>query len=221
MPWTEASPMDQRTQFTADHLRDWGSITELCALYSVSRKTGYKWIGHYLRLGPPGLDERSRRPRRASNQTPGVIVAAILDTRRRHPSWGGKKLLALLHKRHPQWSLSGRSLHRVRHPAPPWNARASAVGGVHVSQPPADLDRAHLRRAALVMEQDEAADPPDVGLLAAARESCPSPPPAVASRSGCPSPTSSASRDASRRSISRATASPRCRCRRPAASSPS
>src|SRR6266545_7565074 len=28
MPWREASPMDQRTQFIADHLRDTGSITE-------------------------------------------------------------------------------------------------------------------------------------------------------------------------------------------------
>jgi transposase len=101
--------MDQRTQFIADHLRDLGSITELCALYGVSRKTGYKWIDRYLHLGPAGLEERSRRPRRAPNQTPGDIVAAILDARRRHPSWGGKKLLALLHKRHPQWSLPGRS----------------------------------------------------------------------------------------------------------------
>jgi hypothetical protein len=29
MPWREASPMDQRTQFVADHLRDVMSITEL------------------------------------------------------------------------------------------------------------------------------------------------------------------------------------------------
>ena len=39
MPWREASPMDQRTQFIADHLRDVLSITELCALYGISRKT--------------------------------------------------------------------------------------------------------------------------------------------------------------------------------------
>ena len=43
MPWRKASPMD-RTQFIADFLRDALSITELCALYGVSRKTGYKWI---------------------------------------------------------------------------------------------------------------------------------------------------------------------------------
>ena len=109
MPWKEASPMDQRTQFIADHLRAVLSITELCALYGVSRKTGYKWIDRYLRQGPAGLAERSRRPRRAPNQTSEEIVAAILDARRRHPSWGGKKLLALLHKRQPRWNLPGRS----------------------------------------------------------------------------------------------------------------
>ena len=54
MPWRAASPMDQRTQFIADFLRDALSITELCALYGVARKTGYKWIDRYLRHGPAG-----------------------------------------------------------------------------------------------------------------------------------------------------------------------
>ena len=63
MPWSQISPMDQRTQFIADYLRGCLSITELCALYDVSRKTGYKWIDRYLHYGPAGLDERSRKPR--------------------------------------------------------------------------------------------------------------------------------------------------------------
>src|SRR5262245_42831521 len=109
MPWRAASPMDQRTQFIADFLRDALSITELCALYGVSRKTGDKWIDRYLRHGPAGLEVQSRRPRRSPHQTSEEIVAAILDARRRHPTWGGKKLLALLHKRHPRWPLPGRS----------------------------------------------------------------------------------------------------------------
>ena len=109
MPWRAASPMDQRTQFVADFLRDTLSITELCALYAVSRKTGYKWIDRYLQHGPAGLEERSRRPRSAPNQTADEIVNALLDARRRHPTWGGKKLLAVLHRRHPRWKLPGRS----------------------------------------------------------------------------------------------------------------
>jgi transposase len=79
--------MDQRTQFIADHLRDALSITELCELYGISRKTGYKWIDRYVRHGPAGLEERSRRPRRSPRQTSDEIVTAILDARRRHPRW--------------------------------------------------------------------------------------------------------------------------------------
>jgi transposase InsO family protein len=101
--------MDQRTQFIADYLRGCLSITELCALYDVSRKTGYKWIDRYLHYGPAGLDERSRKPRASPNQTDQEIVTALLEARRRHPSWGAKKLLVLLHKGHPRWELPRRS----------------------------------------------------------------------------------------------------------------
>src|SRR5262245_37378335 len=109
MTWRETSLMDQRTQFIADHLRDMQSMSELCAAYGISRKTGYKWIDRYLRQGPAGLEERSRRPGRSPNETSAEIVSAILEARRRHPRWGGKKLLARLHKRHPRWVLPGRS----------------------------------------------------------------------------------------------------------------
>jgi transposase InsO family protein len=101
--------MDQRTQFIADYLRDLLSVTELCRLYGVSRKTAYKWINRYLRLGPAGLEERSRRPRHFPNETAPEIVAALLEARRRHPSWGGKKLLVIVHKRHPRWHLPARA----------------------------------------------------------------------------------------------------------------
>ena len=109
MPWRTTAPMDQRTQFIADHLRETQTITALCDRYGISRKTGYKWIARYLRLGPAGLEEHSRRPHRAPNQTADEIVAAILEARHRHPAWGGKKLRALLQRRHPRWTLPGRS----------------------------------------------------------------------------------------------------------------
>ena len=82
--------MDQKTQFIADYLRDSLSITELCQLYHISRKTGYKWIDRYLRYGPAGLDERSRKPNACPRQTPDAVVAAIIESRRHHPTWGAK-----------------------------------------------------------------------------------------------------------------------------------
>jgi transposase InsO family protein len=101
--------MDQRTQFIADYLRDSLTISELCALYSVSRKTGYKWIDRYLQQGPAGLEERSRQPHRSPNQTPEHMVAAFIELRTHHPSWGAKKLLSVVQRRHAGWDLPGRS----------------------------------------------------------------------------------------------------------------
>lgn len=109
MPWRESSPMDQRTQFIADYLRETLAVTELCQLYGISRKTAYKWIDRYLCQGPVGLEEQSRRPRHSPNETAPEIVTALLEARRRHPSWGAKKLLTIVHKRHPRWDLPSRS----------------------------------------------------------------------------------------------------------------
>jgi putative transposase len=103
MPWNQTSPMDQRTQFIADYLRQTLSISELCEHYGVSRKTAYKWIDRYLTRGPAGLEERSRRPHHCWRQTPDYVVQALLQARRRHPSWGAKKLLCILGKRHAEW----------------------------------------------------------------------------------------------------------------------
>ena len=109
MPWSETKPMDQKTQFIADYLRQTLDITELCQLYGVSRKTGYKWIERYVEKGPQGLEDRSRRPGSSPNQTPEEIIDALIQVRQRHPSWGAKKLLPFVEKRHPDWSLPGRS----------------------------------------------------------------------------------------------------------------
>jgi len=105
MPWKESSPMDQKTQFIADYLRHMLSVSELCDLYGISRKTAYKWIERYVRQGPAGLEDRSRKPRNSPNRTAEHIEAALLQARARHPSWGAKKLLPLVAKRFPNEEL--------------------------------------------------------------------------------------------------------------------
>jgi putative transposase len=109
MPWNETTPMDQKMQFIADYLCGELSMTELCELYGIARKTGYKFVDRYLNDGPEGLEERSRRPENYARHTAPHIVQAILELRQRHPSWGAKKLLSVLEKRHPRWVLPGRS----------------------------------------------------------------------------------------------------------------
>jgi putative transposase len=109
MPWSQTTPMHQRTLFISDHLRGTRSVIELCAEYGISRKTGYKWIDRYIHRGPAGLEDRSRRPRYSPNSTAPEIVDALIDQRRRHPTWGAKKLLVVLRRRHPHWPLPKRT----------------------------------------------------------------------------------------------------------------
>src|SRR5262245_66158764 len=90
MPWRYTSPMDQKTQFIADYLRRTLSITEVCELYGVSRKTGYKWIEGDLTSGPSGLEGRSCNPYSSPNQTAQHVVDAFIEFSFRHPPWGGK-----------------------------------------------------------------------------------------------------------------------------------
>lgn len=109
MPWSETSPMDQKRLFIAAYQRGALSLAELCRRYGVIRPTGYKWIQRFEEEGPPGLQERSRRPKGCSHETAIEITEAILELRRRHPFWGAKKLLTILERRHPSVHWPARS----------------------------------------------------------------------------------------------------------------
>lgn len=101
MPWKEASPMTERIRFVLDHERQFYSMTELCQRYGVSRKTGYKWLHHFNEGGPEAMADRSRRPHSCPHRTPDHCVEAILEKKRRHPSWGAKKIVPTLRSRYP------------------------------------------------------------------------------------------------------------------------
>src|SRR5687768_5225129 len=99
MPWSETSPMSERLRFISDYLAAREDFTTLCARYRVSRPTGYKWVARYEAQGPAGLHEQSRRPHHSPMATAPAVVDALLLLRRRHPTWGPKKLVAILARR--------------------------------------------------------------------------------------------------------------------------
>jgi putative transposase len=100
MPWHEVSTVDQRLQFVADYQRQIFTMTELCARYGISRQAGYETIARYKASGPAGLAPQSRRPHRSPRGTEPEVVQLIVGLRRRHPSYGAKKLLTILKQRH-------------------------------------------------------------------------------------------------------------------------
>ncbi len=100
MPWSVSTPMSSRRNFVEDALRGLYSITELCQRYGISRRVGYKWLDRFLRDGPAGLADRSRRPHESPRALEPALVELLLTTRRAHPTWGPRKILAYLAHRH-------------------------------------------------------------------------------------------------------------------------
>ena len=87
MPWRAILPMDEKIRFIETFHGDIFTVTELCALFGITRKTCYKWLERWKADGRPGL----------------------LAIRRHHPSWGAAKLLRIVHRRRPSLPLPARS----------------------------------------------------------------------------------------------------------------
>ena len=102
MPWRESCAMDERMRFIVERRSNEWTMTELCERYEISRKTGYKWLEHYLLEGPAGLAERSRAPLAHGRATPDHLAQAIVGLRRERPTWGPRKIIGKLLKRQPE-----------------------------------------------------------------------------------------------------------------------
>lgn len=105
MPWRESDAMNERLKFIAAHQAAVYTMSELCARFGISRKTGYKWVARYAAGGVRGLEPGSPAPKHCPHRTSGEVEAALLEARRAHPSWGPKKLVAWLGPRRPELVL--------------------------------------------------------------------------------------------------------------------
>jgi transposase InsO family protein len=75
------------------------TVAELCREFGISRKTGDKFKQRFKRLGEAGLLDQSRAPKVIPHKTSPEIVKLLVEWRKRHPSWGPKKLKDTLEKR--------------------------------------------------------------------------------------------------------------------------
>lgn len=93
MPWTNMKPMDSKIQFVSFALNSPMSMTELCSIFNISRKTGYKWLHRYIEHGPEALVDQSRAPKSIPHKTPQQVADFIISCRKKHPSWGARKIV--------------------------------------------------------------------------------------------------------------------------------
>ena len=97
MPWKETTQVQARVRFIEDWLaKEYESLAVLCRVHGVSRKTGYKWVGRFREGGRPGLNDQPRRWRSHPHTTAPDVVELVVGTRKRHPTWGPRKLQARL-----------------------------------------------------------------------------------------------------------------------------
>src|SRR2546426_12054151 len=111
MPWRETSSMTERKRFIDDTHRGLFSMTELCARYGISRKTGYKWLDRYDAQGQEGLRDRSHAPEACPHKISADVAGGGCGKRPAPPPVGP-----------PQTLRAPPRPHRAPRPAPPRTA---------------------------------------------------------------------------------------------------
>ena len=94
MPWKETTNMSQKTEFLMQAKGDGVNFSALCRLFGISRKTGYKWLKR--EADATGLVDLSRRPYHSPRRTAEMIEAQVLEVRRHHKAWGGRRFRKVL-----------------------------------------------------------------------------------------------------------------------------
>jgi transposase InsO family protein len=84
--------MDTKREFVQLALQEGANRRELCRRFGIGAKAAYALLARYANEGSSAFAERSRRPHNSPAQTSPALEAAVLDLRREHPAWGGRKL---------------------------------------------------------------------------------------------------------------------------------
>ena len=83
---------EQRYQAVLAVINDGRTVTETAAAVGVSRQTLHAWLAKYEASGLEGLVDGSHRPLSSPQQMPPQVEAAVLEARRKHPSWGPRRI---------------------------------------------------------------------------------------------------------------------------------
>ena len=92
MPWKVETLASNRREFVELCLVEGTNISEVCRRFGIARKTGYKWLSRYREFGELGLSDQSRRPHHSPLRTGVEISTKVVQLRKEHPKWGGRKL---------------------------------------------------------------------------------------------------------------------------------
>lgn len=105
MPWKVEKMENLKQKFILLHQTRQFTMVELCKQFGISRPTGYAILERYRTEGWDALQERSRSHSHHANQTDERIEKELIGLRDKHPRWGARKLIVLLQREQPSWSI--------------------------------------------------------------------------------------------------------------------
>lgn len=133
MTWRKTDVNEQRKQLVKDWLAGSHTVVQLARMYGVSERVAHKTLRRFREGGFEGLRDRSRA-RHTQVCTSSEIVDALVACRRRHPTYGPRKLRRILKTAQPdvEWpakSTIGSVLGRHGLIGPPRRRRWTAGHG--------------------------------------------------------------------------------------------
>jgi transposase InsO family protein len=84
--------MSERREFVMLALQEGANIRALCRQRKIQPRIGYKWLRRFEEGGEEALADRSRRPLGSPMRTTAKVEEKVVELRREHPCWGGRKL---------------------------------------------------------------------------------------------------------------------------------
>ena len=102
MAWENFKVEEQRLQIIKAYMNRDASMTNLCKLYGISRKTGYKWYQRFLEFGEEGLKDLSKAPHNPNHSFSDAKIQKAIDLKLKKRNWGPKKILAKLKEIYPK-----------------------------------------------------------------------------------------------------------------------
>jgi transposase InsO family protein len=133
MPWQPKDLMNIKREFVELALQEGANRRELCRRFGIGAKAAYALLARYAQEGDGAFTTRSRRPHGSPRRTAAAMEQALLELRRAHPAWGGRKL--------------ARRLTELGHPDVPSPATVTAILHRHgLITPAASVAAQHWQR---------------------------------------------------------------------------
>lgn len=107
--WKTSCVAEEKMRFVARRLEGLETMSELCAVFGISRQAGYELMARYGRDGPGCVERRSRARLTQAGAVTLEVAEALVELRLRYSCWGPKKLLAHLGRLRPELALPATS----------------------------------------------------------------------------------------------------------------